>query len=148
MTDPAPLPSVSEADSPSIGFLGPEGTFTEQALLTQADLAEGELRAYGSISEVIGATVSGEVDLGFVPIENAIEGSVNVTIDSLAFEADLLIQREVVMAISLNLLGPPGSSLDGIERVLSMPMATGQCRRFLDERLPGRIGGGVRRLDL
>jgi prephenate dehydratase len=120
-----------------VGFLGPAGTFTEQALLTQPDLASCELRSLDSISDVIAATVAGEVDLGFVPIENAIEGSVNVTIDSLAFEADLLIQREVVISIELDLLAPPGATLTGIERVLSMPMATAQCRLYLDEHLPG-----------
>ena len=126
------MPSTS-----SVGFLGPEGTFTEQALLTQSDLAACNLRSLDSISEVIAATVAGDVDYGFVPIENAIEGSVNVTLDSLAFEADLLIQREVVMAISLDLAALPGAEMAGITRVLSMPMATAQCRRFLDEHLPG-----------
>jgi prephenate dehydratase len=120
-----------------VGFLGPEGTFTEQALLTQPDLAAGDLRPLSSISDVIAATSAGEIDLGFVPIENAIEGSVNVTLDSLAFEADLLIQREVVISIELDLLAPPGASLEGIQRVLSMPMATAQCRLYLNEHLPG-----------
>ena len=68
-----------------IGFLGPLGTFTEQALLTQADLAVGELVPITSIRDVLVATEAGEVDLGFVPIENSIEGSVNATIDRLAF---------------------------------------------------------------
>jgi len=138
VTDPAPSSPDSAARSgPVVGFLGPAGTFTEQALLTQSDLASGDLRSMGSISEVIAATSSGAIDLGFVPIENAIEGSVNVTLDTLAFEADLLIQREVVIAISLDLLVRPGVTLDGIERVLSMPMATAQCRRYLDKVLPG-----------
>ena len=137
MTDSAPPTNAAAPPAgATIGFLGPEGTFTEQALLTQADLGTADLRSLSSISEVLGATSSGQIDLGFVPIENAIEGSVNVTIDTLAFEAELLVQREVVMSIALNLLALPGSTIDGIERVLSMPMATAQCRRYLGEHLP------------
>ena len=120
-----------------IGFLGPLGTFTEQALLTQADLAAGELVPLTSIPEVIAATEAGEVDLGFVPIENAIEGTVNATLDTLAFEADLLVQREVVIPVQLNLLAPAGVGLGDIKRVISIPHATAQCRAFLQRELPG-----------
>lgn len=120
-----------------IGFLGPHGTFTEQALLTQADLAGEELVPIGSIPDVLVATEKGEVDLGFVPIENSIEGTVNVALDTLAFETSLLIQREVVINIQLNLLAPPGTSLSDVRAVVSMPMATAQCRNFLARELPG-----------
>jgi prephenate dehydratase len=138
VTDPAPLQAASEpSNAPVIGYLGPQGTFTEQALLSQPDLATGSLRPLNSISDVIAATSGGDIDLGFVPIENAIEGSVNVTIDALAFEAQLLIQREVVISIELDLLAPPGATLGDVEKVLSMPMATAQCRLYLNEHLPG-----------
>ena len=120
-----------------VGFLGPPGTFTEQALLSQADLADGELVAMTSITDVLAATADGTVDVGFVPIENSIEGSVNVTLDTLAFETELLIQREVVERIRLNLLGAPGSSLADITAVVSMPHATAQMRGFLARELPG-----------
>lgn len=123
--------------TPRVGFLGPHGTFTEQALLSQADLASAELVAMTSISEVLSATANSEVDLGFVPIENAIEGSVNLTLDTLAFETDLLIQREVVERIQLNLLGRRGSTLADIETVVSMPHATAQVRGFLARHLEG-----------
>ena len=79
------------ADAPSsrrrVGFLGPEGTFTEQALLSQPDLATDELVPIGSIPEVLTAVDNGEVELGFIAIENSIEGTVNVTIDALALRA-------------------------------------------------------------
>ncbi|MCX7620102.1 MAG: prephenate dehydratase [Acidimicrobiales bacterium] len=120
-----------------VGFLGPEGTFTEQALLTQPDLLEGELVALPSIPDVLAAAAAGEVDYGFVAIENAIEGSVNVTLDTLAFETDLLIEREVVIAVHLNLLARPGVSLLDIKTVMSFPHATAQCRAFLTRELPG-----------
>jgi prephenate dehydratase len=122
---------------PRIGFLGPFGTFTEQALLSQPDLAEERLVPLGSIPEVLAATDAGEIDLGFVPIENAIEGTVNVAIDALAFEHDLLVQREVQIAVHHNLLVRPGTSLADIKAVASMPMASAQVRGWLAANLPG-----------
>ena len=120
-----------------IGFLGPEGTFTEQALLGEADLAVEELVPMATIGEVLAAADSGAIDLGFVGIENSIEGTVNVTIDALAFEHDLLIQREVELGIQLNLLAPPGVAVSDVTRVLTFPVAAGQCRTWLATQLPG-----------
>jgi prephenate dehydratase len=120
-----------------IGFLGPEGTFTEQALLSQPDLAANELVALPSIPDVLLAVESGEVDLGFVGIENSIEGAVTVTVDTLGFDTDLLIQGEVVMGVQMNLLAPSGVGVADIRRVLSIPVATAQCRSFLHRELPG-----------
>ena len=123
-------------DPASIAYLGPAGTFTEQALCGEPDLAELELRPAGSIVEVLRAAERGEVDYGFAAIENMIEGSVNATLDTLAFEAEaLLIQREVVMNISLNLLVHPGVQLADIQHVRSYPIAYAQCRRFLADQL-------------
>ena len=79
--------------------MGPSGTFTEQALLSEPDLARGELVPLRSIPEVLEAVEVGEVDFGFVAIENSIEGTVNLTLDALAFNHDFLIQREVVLDI-------------------------------------------------
>ncbi|MGB1681300.1 MAG: prephenate dehydratase [Acidimicrobiales bacterium] len=120
----------------SIGYLGPRGTFTEQALCGQADLADLDLRPYGSIVEVLRAAERGEVDYGFAAIENMIEGSVNATLDTLAFESEeLLIQREVVININLNLLVHPGVTLTDIAHVRSYPVAYAQCRRYLADVL-------------
>jgi prephenate dehydratase len=120
-----------------VGFLGPFGTFTEQALLTQADLASEELVPITTIPDVLAAVAGGEVDLGFVPIENAIEGTVNVAIDTLAFELDLLIQREVVINIQLDLLAPPGTRLADVKKVVSFPVAMAQVRGWVNDHLPG-----------
>ena len=120
-----------------IGFLGPEGTFTEQALLSQPDLAGLELVPMATIAEVLAAADSGVIDLGFVGIENSIEGTVNVTIDALAFEHDLLIHREVELRIQLNLLAPTGVGRADITRVVTFPVAAAQCRTWLARELPG-----------
>jgi prephenate dehydratase len=120
-----------------VGFLGPVGTFTEQALLTQPDLRDAEQIPLATIPDVLAAAADGRVEVGFVPIENAIEGSVTVTLDLLAFDLDLLVEREVVIPVSLNLLANPGVALEDIKIVVSFPHAYSQCRAFLAEHLPG-----------
>lgn len=119
-----------------VGFLGPFGTFTEQALLTQPDLAEAELVPFPTMADVLRAAETGEVDLGFVAIENSIEGTVNVTSDTLAFDVDVLIQREVVIPIQQHLMGVPGATLADVAEVVSIPHATAQARNFLHRELP------------
>ncbi len=114
-----------------IGFLGPLGTFTEQALKSQPDLAQGEFALFRTMPDVLDAVESGEVDLGFVAIENSIEGMVNLSQDELAFSHDLLIQREVVLDIEHCLMAPKGTSIDDVKVVLSIPVATAQCHAFL-----------------
>ncbi len=118
-----------------VGFFGPFGTFAEQALRTQPDLAAGELVDHPTVPDVLDAVAAGEVDCGVVPIENSIEGVVNFTQDALAFDYDLLITREIVLDIELCLVGVPGQRLDDVKVVLSIPVATAQCHRFLRERL-------------
>ena len=119
-----------------VGFLGPFGTFTEQALRTQADLADGELVPFRTVPDVLDAVEAGDVDLGFVPIENSIEGTVNFTQDALAFDYELLIEREVVLDIEHCLLAATGTALADITEVLSIPVATAQCHQYLRSNLP------------
>src|SRR5688572_8712284 len=114
-----------------IGFLGPLGTFTEQALKSQPDLSAGEHVPFRTMPDVLDAVESGEVDLGFVAIENSIEGTVNLTQDELAFSHELLIQREVVLDIEHCLMARPGTQLADVKVVYSIPIATAQCHAFL-----------------
>jgi prephenate dehydratase len=120
-----------------IGFLGPFGTFTEQALRTQSDLAGAhtELMPFRSVPDVLDAVTSGQVEAGFVPIENSIEGMINFTLDALAFDHELLIQRDVVLDIEHCLMARTGTSLAEVHTVYSIPVATAQCHRFLREHL-------------
>ncbi|MFN8018742.1 MAG: prephenate dehydratase [Acidimicrobiales bacterium] len=129
-------PSATASGVATVGYLGPPGTFTEQALRTQPDLAAAHLVPYPTMADVLRATETGEVSMGFVAIENSIEGTVNVTSDTLAFDVDVLIQREVVIPIQQHLMAAPGATLAGIEVVASIPHATAQCRRFLHRELP------------
>lgn len=122
-----------------LAYLGPEGTFAEEALRTQADLASGELVPLRSVLDVVNAVEDGVCDRGLVPLENSIEGSVNVTLDSLAFDTDLLIQREIDLAVSLRLAAKPGTALSEITKVISHPNPLGQSRRWLHRKLPGAV---------
>lgn len=119
----------------SIAYLGPHGTFTEQALFGEPDLAAAEHLLCASWPDVL-AAVGAEADLGFAAIENSIEGTVNIVQDALAFEHELLIQREVILSIQLNLLVHPGTELADIKRVVTFPVAGAQCRSFLRANLP------------
>lgn len=121
----------------TVAYLGPAGTFTEQVLLTQPDLAAAQLVALPTMSDVLFAVNEGEVDAGVVAVENAIEGTVNVAIDTLAFDVDLHIQRELVLRVQMNLLTVPGAALTDIKKVLSIPVAAAQCRTWMRANLPG-----------
>lgn len=119
-----------------VAFLGPAGTFTEEALLTQPDLAEEERVPERAVPDVITAVEKGDADFGVVPIENSIEGAVTVTLDTLAFDTDLLIQREVVLPVSLSLLARDGAKRADVKVVISHPQATAQCRMWMAKHMP------------
>ncbi len=116
-----------------VGFLGPEGSFSHEALVS---VGVGVSVAYPTIGDVLAAVSDGRVDQGLVPLENAIEGTVSATIDGLVFDHDLVIVREIVMPIHLHLMARPGVQLNDITRVASYSHALGQVRHFL-QRLPG-----------
>jgi prephenate dehydratase len=119
-----------------VAYFGPAGTFTEEALRSQVDLAAGKRTPYSSVPEVIAAVERRDADGGVVPIENMIEGSVSVTLDTLAFESELLIQREIDLPVSLNLCAPAGVGLADVRTVVSFPHALAQCRGWLAKKLP------------
>jgi prephenate dehydratase len=123
-----------------VAYFGPAGTFTEEALLTQPDLAAADRTPFTPVPEVIAAVERGDADGGVVPIENMIEGSVSVTLDTLAFDSDLLIQREIDLPVSLDLCARPGVGLGDIRTVVSFPHALAQCRGYLANKLPGAEG--------
>ncbi len=120
-----------------IGYLGPQGTFTEEAALSFAAGHNFMLLPSTDIPELILSVASGALDFGVVPVENALEGTVNVTVDMLVHEVDLKIVGEIVLPIHHCLLVPPGTALANIQRVLSHPQALAQCRRYLHKHLRG-----------
>ncbi|MGA0064859.1 MAG: prephenate dehydratase [Ilumatobacteraceae bacterium] len=119
-----------------IGYFGPPGTFTEQALLTQPDLVAVTRVPFPTVPDVLDAVDAGEVDAGFVPIENSIEGTVNFTQDALVFDHELFIQREVVLDIEHCLLATSDTPLSDLTAVMTIPIAAAQCHAFLRRDLP------------
>ena len=120
-----------------VAFLGPEGTFSEEALLASPHGQDAEPVPQATIFDCVMAVQEGTADRALVPIENSLEGSVNATVDALVFEAtDVAIVGELVHPIRHCLIAHDELELQAIERVLSHPQASGQCRRFLLERLP------------
>ncbi len=120
-----------------VGYLGPPGTFSEEAL-GRCELVSGaERRDYPTIAEAIEAVAKGEVEMSLVPIENSLEGSVHVTLDTLVHRPGLRIRREVLLPIEQNLLARPGTEVSQVRCLLSHPQPLGQCVTFLRERLAG-----------
>jgi len=119
-----------------VAYLGPAGTFSEEAL--RASAAEDvEEVPYPTIYEAVMAVQEGDVERAVVPIENALEGAVAVTLDTLAVEADRVrIAAELVHPIHHCIVAPHELELGEVARVVSHPQATAQCARFLRERLP------------
>jgi prephenate dehydratase len=120
-----------------VAFLGPEGTFSEEALFAAIDRAQVEAAPMPTIYDCVVAVQERQVDRAFVPIENSLEGSVSATLDTLVFETDEVeIVGEVVHPIQHSLVARGTYPLETIERVVSHPQASAQCARFLRERLP------------
>lgn len=118
-------------------FLGPAGTFSEEALLSLG--IEGlEPMPCTSIDEVFEAVERGRAEGGVVPIENSVEGSVPATLDALAFDTQLEIQDELVLDIHHAAVAAPGTTLAAVTSIVAHPQASGQCRRWIARNLPGR----------
>jgi prephenate dehydratase len=122
----------------AVAYLGPAGTFTEDALRSAERASEFEPVEAATISDAILAVQRGEAERAFVPFENSIEGAVRSTLDTLAFEAEgVTIVGELDYPIRISLIARSEVDLSDIERVVSHPQASAQCARFLREQLPG-----------
>jgi prephenate dehydratase len=121
---------------PRAGYLGPEGTFSEEALLGSSRSGTLEPVGLASIYETVMALRAGELDWAVVPIENSLEGSISVTLDLLAGEAsDLEIVGEALLRVRHALIAPGPVELEQIDTVLTHPQVPGQCSRFLRTEL-------------
>jgi prephenate dehydratase len=120
-----------------VGYLGPEGTFSEEALLASADVDAVQPVALTSIYETVAALARGDLEWAVVPIENSLEGSINVTLDLLAQEcARVEMVGETQLRIRHSLVAGRALELGEIHTVLTHPQVPGQCTRFLREQLP------------
>lgn len=122
---------------PTISYLGPAGTFTEDALREASAASEFEPLRTPTIPDAILAVERGEADLALVPIENSIEGSVRPTLDTLAFEVEkVTIVGEYDYRVRVHLIAREGVAAEDVEAVLSHPQPLAQCSRFLRATLP------------
>ncbi len=119
-----------------IGYLGPKATFTEQAV--KSIFPNSKRKSYDTIPSCIDAAENNEVNAAIVPLENTIEGSVNLTLDYLIHEQPLKIVGEVVIPIRQHLMVHPQQEKNWteIEAVYSHPHAIAQCHRFLHRTCP------------
>lgn len=119
-----------------IGYLGPAGTFSEEAAISYRATAQLSLQAYPSLTELILALVKGEVSEAVVPLENSMEGTVQGVLELLLLYPELKIKHELAIAIKHNLFVKKGIKMADIEVILSHQQALAQCRHYLGTNLP------------
>jgi prephenate dehydratase len=120
-------------------YLGPEGTFAEQALLTLPAAGRGSRTPARSVPEALDAVRAGEADAALVPAENSIGGAVGVTLDEMVAGSPLVITREVVLPVEFVLAARPGVTLPGVRSVAAHPQAATQCRGWLRDNLKDAV---------
>jgi prephenate dehydratase len=123
------LGEKSSQEGLSVGFFGPPGTFTEEA----AAMISEKRVAFNSIPQVMEAVNTHKVDLGVIPIENSIEGSVGITLDLMTHDYDLKIYREIIIPISHNLLLDSQTRIEDVKIVYSHIQALSQCLKFIED---------------
>src|ERR1700722_3359062 len=111
-----------------IGYLGPEGSFSHEAVSTMENV---EPVACDTLADLLASVADSTLDQGLIPLENAIEGTVSATIDGLVFDHDLMIVQEIVIPIRLHLLARKGVALGDVKSVRSYVHALAQCRSYL-----------------
>jgi len=125
-------PPERPADRARVGYLGPEGTFSEEALLASADVEAVEPVPLAGIYDTVAALRAGELDWALVPIENSLDGSISVTLDLLAEEASgVEIVAETTLRVRHSLIASRSLGLEEIETVITHPQVPGQCAAFL-----------------
>ncbi len=125
----------------SIGFLGPGGTFSHEAVEAYKEEHNKSyvLKEYLSIRDVLYALKNKDVDEAIVPMENSLEGAINVTLDVLAKEEDMFISDEFIIPVNLNLVAKQGTSQKDIKVIMSHPQPLGQCRNYLNTNFPEAV---------
>lgn len=126
---------MDERNGMTTAFLGPRGTFSEEAALMRTDT--DNLVAFSSFPALVSAVETGLAGEAVLPIENSIEGAVSTTLDLLIHETSLRIAGELAVPVRHFLVTRPGVKLEEVKIVTSHPQALGQCRRFLERCLPG-----------
>jgi prephenate dehydratase len=119
-------------------YLGPAGTFTEEALRQVADPATSVQLPQPDVVSAIESVRSGEADYAVVAIENSVEGGVTAVLDTLAEGEPLVIMREILVPVSFALAGLP-TGVEGVRRIAAHPHAWAQCRHWVKAHVPGAV---------
>jgi len=121
-----------------LGYLGPRGTFSEEAAIKYSQQAGGnlDLREYPAIDQIMEALCKKEIGQGIVPLENSLEGSINITLDLLASSREIFIYQEIICPVTHHLVAAPGMEVSDIKELYSHPQVFSQCRAFINQNLP------------
>jgi prephenate dehydratase len=120
-------------------YLGPEGTFAEQALRSLSLPARASVSPSRSVPEALEAVRAGEADAALVPLENSVGGAEGVTLDELAGSPPLVITQEVVLAVDFVLAARPGTTMESLTAIAAHPNAARQCRGWLRAHAPDAV---------
>ncbi|HBT50470.1 MAG: Prephenate dehydratase [Caldanaerobacter subterraneus] len=121
-----------------VGYLGPKGTFSEEAVFKYIEgMKECEAIEFATIQDVVKSVAEGTCDEGILPVENSIEGSVNVSLDLLINDAEgILVRGEVIISISQCLICDDFIDFKDVHCILSHPQALAQCREYILNNFP------------
>jgi len=121
-----------------IGFLGPEGTFSEEASKLYLKKIKGkiDLIPFSTFHDILFAVESGKVHEGIVPIENSTEGTIGIVPDMLVKDVDLMIKQELVLSVYHYLIAQPGIKLSDVTDIISHPQVLDQCKNYLRQKFP------------
>ncbi|MBL76291.1 MAG: prephenate dehydratase [Chloroflexi bacterium] len=131
----------SNLHSLKVAYLGPPGTFTEQAAINCYPLAT--IKPYSSIPDTALAVLNNEVDVAVCPIENSLQGAVTDTLDALLHQEGLHIRGEFALQIEHTLMAKPGTTIKEIQTIYSHPQALAQCRQYLSTLGPVELAAAL-----
>ncbi|MDR2453870.1 MAG: prephenate dehydratase [Bifidobacteriaceae bacterium] len=129
--------STAPGAAPRYAYLGPAGTFTEEALHRVVSADAAQLLPQTDVIGAIERVREGQADYAVVAIENSVEGGVTAVLDALAEGEPLVITREILVPVSFTLAALPGTTLEQVKQVAAHPHAWAQCRRWARHHLPG-----------
>ena len=121
-----------------VGYLGPEGTFSEEAGKIYAKKLEGkvDMIPYSTLHDILMDVEKNKINEAVVPIENSVEGTIGIVTDMLAKDVNLKVRQEIIVPIYHNLIGQKGVKVSSIKEVISHPQGLDQCKEFLRKNLP------------
>ncbi|NMB41724.1 MAG: prephenate dehydratase [Firmicutes bacterium] len=119
-----------------LGYLGPKGTYSEETALRYSADTHLKPKPYPSFEQIFAAVEKKEIPQAVIPVENSLQGSVNLTFDLFAKDRPVKIRGELLLKIRHCLMARPGQKVMQIEEVYSHPQALAQCRLYLDQNMP------------